>query len=204
MGGSWERTVRSAKFHLKRVMTDRNFTYEELSTVLCSVEGCMNSRPLMKLTDDPSDLTPLTPGHFLVGRPLNAVPDQDLTELKENTLSRWQLCQKVVQSFWKRWYNEYLTSLQQRSKWTTDHINAKAGECVLIKEDNAPPTTWKMGITEEVFPGKDGKIRVARVRTNKGTYDRPIVKLIPLGFGTLCQGRGDVGASTIEEDEGEK
>lgn len=93
-------------------------------------------------------------------------------------------------SFWDKWRQQYLVSLQQRAKWTTEHINAKIGECVLVKEDNIPPTVWRMGIIEKVFPGKDGKIRVSSVRTNKGTYERPVVKLVPLGFGNACQARG--------------
>lgn len=95
-GGIWESAVKGAKFHLKRVMNGRLLTYEELETVLCAVEACLNSRPLSKLNDDPSDLSPLTPGHFLIGRPLNAIVDPDLTELQENRLSHYQLCQKIV------------------------------------------------------------------------------------------------------------
>jgi hypothetical protein len=49
-----------------------------------------------------------------------------------------------------------------------------------LKEDNIPPLVWKTGIIEEVFPGQDGHVRVALVRTSRGHFKRPVVKLIPL------------------------
>ena len=143
------------------------------------------------MNDDPSELNPLTPGYFLIGRPINSVPDPDLTDLRENTLSRWQLCQTIIQSFWKRWSQEYLSSLQVRAKWTTTQENAKPGDIILIKEENLPPTKWRTRIIERVYPNKDRKIRMATVRTAKGNYDRPIVKQVPLIVDTTYQKGGE-------------
>ncbi|XP_014215174.1 uncharacterized protein LOC106644264 [Copidosoma floridanum] len=60
-GGIWESAVKSAKFYLKRVVGDQILTFVEFSTLLCSIESCLNSRPLCPLTDDPEDLYALTP-----------------------------------------------------------------------------------------------------------------------------------------------
>ncbi|CAL1677400.1 unnamed protein product [Lasius platythorax] len=94
-GGLWEAAVKSTKHYFRRVIGESKLTYEELSTFLAQVEACLNSRPLQALTDDPEDFSALTPGHFLIGTPLLAVPEPALTETKENTLSRWQLLQKM-------------------------------------------------------------------------------------------------------------
>ena len=50
-------------------------TYEELTTTLAQVEACLNSRPLTPLPEPSDALETLTPGHFLIGKPLTALPD---------------------------------------------------------------------------------------------------------------------------------
>lgn len=76
-GGLWEAAVRSAKGHLLKVLGELVVPFEDLCTLLVQVESCMNSRPLTPMSDDPSDLEPLTPGHFLIGAPLEQLPDHD-------------------------------------------------------------------------------------------------------------------------------
>lgn len=63
-GGLWESAIKSAKHHLKRVIGTNILTLAEFSTLTTQVEAVLNSRPLTPLSSDPSDLTPLTPGHF--------------------------------------------------------------------------------------------------------------------------------------------
>lgn len=74
-GGLWEAAVKSMKHHLRRVLGESTLTYEEMATLLTQVEACLNSRPLQALTDDPEDTAALTPGHFLIGSAINAVPE---------------------------------------------------------------------------------------------------------------------------------
>ncbi|XP_030751382.1 uncharacterized protein LOC115878912 [Sitophilus oryzae] len=118
-GGLWEAGVKSVKYHLKRIIRDTSLTYEDLSTVLVQIEGVLNSRPLSPLSSDPQDLTPLTQAHFLIGRPLTAVPEDDVSNILENRLSNYQRQQKMVQQFWNR---EYISNLQTRTKWFLNHL----------------------------------------------------------------------------------
>ncbi|XP_054721417.1 uncharacterized protein LOC129231194 [Uloborus diversus] len=180
MGGIWEAGIKSVKFHLKRIISNVILTYEELYTIIVQVEACLNSRPLSPLSSDPNDLSVLTPGHFLIGGPLNAVPETDFTSSKLNHLTRWQLTQRLLQHFWKRWSSEYVTRLQQRPKWFSRKPNLKVGDLVLVKNENLPPLKWRLGRISEVFPGKDGCVRVAAVKTSDGLLKRPIVKLCKL------------------------
>ena len=86
-GGLWEAAVKSAKYHLRRVIGDHTLTYEETATLLCQVEACLNSRPLTPMSDDPSDLTSLTPGHFLVGEPLISIPEPNCANMSVHGLT---------------------------------------------------------------------------------------------------------------------
>ncbi|XP_022834488.1 uncharacterized protein LOC111362158 [Spodoptera litura] len=176
-GGLWEAGVKSVKHHLKRVIGDSTLTFEELSTVLSQIEACLNSRPLSQGSSDPEDPVPLTPGHFLVGHPLVMVPDYNYESVTVSTLRRWQLVQRMVQHFWRRWKQEYLTNFFQRHKWNVRKPDCKIGDVVLIKEDILPPAKWLYGRIVELHPGRDNLTRVVTVRCKGSMIKRPISKL---------------------------
>ncbi|XP_011049569.1 PREDICTED: uncharacterized protein LOC105143178 [Acromyrmex echinatior] len=79
-------------------------------------EARLNSRPLTPISNDPADLTALTPGNFLIGTPLSAMPQRDLIDTPTNYLMRYQLLIKLQQHLWSRWSHEYLSQLQIRRK----------------------------------------------------------------------------------------
>ncbi|GBP93309.1 hypothetical protein EVAR_66542_1 [Eumeta japonica] len=78
-GGIWEAGIKSAKFHLKRIDGNFSLTFEELATLFTQIEAILNSRPSSPLSSEPTDLSPLTPGHFLLGRSLISVPSLSVT-----------------------------------------------------------------------------------------------------------------------------
>lgn len=80
--------MRSVNHHMRRVIGVHTVTFEEITTLLCNIESCLNSRPLTALTDSIDDYEPLTPGHFLISAPLTAIPEPSLLNLNENRLSR--------------------------------------------------------------------------------------------------------------------
>jgi hypothetical protein len=180
MGGLWESAVKSAKHHLKRVAGNALFSFEEMQTLLTQIEACLNSRPLTPLSSDPNDLNPLTPGHFLTGAPLNAIPEQDTTFTATNRLSRWQRVSQAQQHFWKRWSKEYLGHLQHRRKWKRSTPDVTINDLVIIREDNTPPVTWRMGRIIMTHPGTDGHVRVVTIKTAAGVLKRPITKVCVL------------------------
>lgn len=73
-GGLWESGIKSTKHHLKRVIGNNTLTFEELTTTLSQIEGCLNSRPISQISNNPDDPSPLPPGHFLIGEPLVLAP----------------------------------------------------------------------------------------------------------------------------------
>ncbi len=150
--------------------------------MLCQVECCLNSRPLVPLqshSDDGIDV--LTPGHFLIGRNLQALPEIDLTSKKLPLLRRWSLLQAISQHFWRRWSTEYLQQLQRFNKWRTPTANLQVDDIVLIKEDGLVSNShWPMGKIVRIYPGKDGHVRVVAIKTKTGTYKRPTAKIVRL------------------------
>ncbi|XP_071652185.1 uncharacterized protein [Temnothorax longispinosus] len=177
-GGLWEAAVKSAKFHMTRIVGKVHLTFEELQTVLCEIEAILNSRPLTQLSSDPNDLNYLTPDHFLIGTALNSFPCSDLSDVNENRLMRWQRVEQIRQHFWRRWSDEYLHSLQERSKWQSNTgIQLEPNQLVLIKQQNLAPLQWTPGRVQEVHPGSDNIARTATIKTSKSSFVRPLSRL---------------------------
>lgn len=176
--GLAEASVRSIKTHLKKTIGQVKLTYEEFSTVLRQIEACVNSRPLCAMSSDPNDLESITPGHFLIGSPLLAPPDESFLETNSNWLSRCM--QKITQVLWKRFQAEYLTQLQEKSKWFEEKNEPKVNELVLIREENVPPCQWPMARIVNVHKGDDNLTRVVTVKMKDKIFKRPITKIAPL------------------------
>ena len=170
--------MKGVKRHLKRIVSPVKLTFEEFSTVLTQEEACLNSRPLTPTTaPDDDGLTVLTPGHFLIGKPLVALPDPQLSYRSISLLKRWHLCQQLVRHFWERWQNEYLQTLNKYNKWRFPSRNVSVGDVVLVQETGTIPTKWPIARVIAVHPGTD---ELVTVRTPQGTYKRPVSKVAVL------------------------
>lgn len=180
MGGLHEAAVKSAKYHLKRAIGSHQLTFEQLTTLLVHVEGCLNSRPLLALTDDHTDYPALTASHFLIGEPIIAPLAMDYTYTPMNRLNHFRCLQKLGQEFWSRWSKEIVTSMMHRSKWYDKQPNMKVNDIVLIKSENTPPTKWPIGRITKTYPDHKGEVRIVDVLYNDTIVRRPIVKLVLL------------------------
>ena len=92
----------------------RSLTVAEFLSLCIRIEAILNSRPLTALSSDPSDYQALTPGHFLVGRPITA-PSEAEVSLNEGMVRHYKQIAALLQAFWKRWRLEYLTALHALS-----------------------------------------------------------------------------------------
>ncbi|XP_015608552.1 uncharacterized protein LOC107274207 [Cephus cinctus] len=179
-GGLWEAGVKSFKYHLRRVMGRALLGIDEFQTAVTQIEGCLNSRPLTPMSDNPEDVDVLTPGHFIMAGPPLVQPEPTLLHLSPGRLARWQLVQRLVQGFWRRWSSEYLSGLQQKQKWRTKQENMKLNNLVLIKEPNLPPARWRLASIINLHPGADGLVRVLTLQIATSVIQRPIVQVCPL------------------------
>ncbi|XP_062530828.1 uncharacterized protein LOC119630214 isoform X1 [Bombyx mori] len=177
--GLAEAAVKATKGHLKKLLSLTHLTYEEMSSCLCQIEAILNSRPLTPISSvRPLDLTALTPAHFLIGRPLTSVPHPQITDGNITRLERYQRVELIRQHFWKRFINEYISLLQQKSKWSTSTGSLIPGTLVLVKDRTLPALLWPLGRITKTYPGSDGITRVAEVKTRTGTVVR--------GFNSIC------------------
>ena len=87
------------------------------------------------------------------------------------------LLRALHHDFWQRWRKEYLSNLQTREKRKRDGAPIREGDVVLIVEDNVAPLQWPCGRIVKLIHGSDNIARVAVVKTVKGNYTKPIVKL---------------------------
>ncbi|XP_060665394.1 uncharacterized protein LOC132797656 [Drosophila nasuta] len=141
-GGLREAAVKSAKHHLYRSVGRSILNYDELRTLVCQIAAIINSRPLLSISESPDDLDVLTPAHLLFGGPPTVIFEPDLSTLDYNRLDGWQRVTQLQQVFWNRWREEYLTLLQQRSKWRTPDRRLQVNDVVLMKDENLPPFRW--------------------------------------------------------------
>ncbi|XP_044764422.1 uncharacterized protein LOC123320987 [Coccinella septempunctata] len=181
-GGLWEAGVKRMKYHLRSVTRNLILTFEQLDTLLIEIEAILNSRPLSPLSDSSHDLLPLKPQHFLIGRSSAYFQEPDLSHLSVNRMSLFQHLTQVKQHIWRRWSKEYVSELQQRTKWKSNHEALKVNSLVLLKEDNTPVMQWKLGRIEAIHTGADGVPRVASIRTQNGTVKRTFPRICPLPF----------------------
>ena len=75
---------------------------------------------------------------------------------------------------------EYLLSLRARPKWNQIVNGLKSGDVALVLDQDIPRGRWPLGRILEMYPGRDGHVRVAKVQCGAKTLVRPIHKLVPL------------------------
>ncbi|XP_073941239.1 uncharacterized protein [Choristoneura fumiferana] len=174
--GLAESSIKSAKLHLRRILGQTHLTFEELASLFAQIEAILNSRPLCPLSPSPNDFQPLTPAHFLIGRPLTSLPSPSFGDSNSSRLNRFQRLEELRNHFWRRWSNEFIAELQQRRKWRVKCRDLRIDDLVLIK-DETPPLYWRLGRVSKLFPGSDGIPRVADVKTARGTIRRALNRL---------------------------
>ena len=180
-GGVWESAVSCMKTLLMKSIGVQRLMTEEFYSILADVEATLNSRPLVPMDSAPTDgVQALTPGYFLIGRPLRALPEQTGLEKNVSAMKRWNLCQRLSAEFWIRWSREYLHLLHRYYKWKHPKRSVQKGDVVFLKDQKLFTRSWPLACVEETHPGKDGLVLVVSVRTEKGIYLRPTTKLVPL------------------------
>ncbi|XP_047992014.1 uncharacterized protein LOC125230827 isoform X2 [Leguminivora glycinivorella] len=179
MGGCWERLVKTVKTALLVTLKERAPREELLHTLLLEAEGLINSRPLTYVTEN-KEIESLTPSHFLIG---TSSPQQLPRVLEDGVFvakKEWQKVLRLSEYFWSRWLKEYLPLLRPRRSDGRQYRNLEINDIVLVVDPDLPRGVWPLGRILQVFPGRDGIVRVADVATKGGILRRPARKLARL------------------------
>ncbi|KAG5898284.1 hypothetical protein JTB14_008627 [Gonioctena quinquepunctata] len=94
-------------------------------------------------------------------------------------LGRWQIVQKIQQSFWLKWHrNTSILSFNDQN----GQIHLFLLEPGFGSSQRLPftPLKWHLARVVEEHGGIDGITRVVTVKTAKGTLKRPVTKVCPL------------------------
>ncbi len=169
------------KIGLRKLVSPHPLTWPELTTLLAEVEATLNSRPVAPLhADDLDESNVLTPGHFLIGRPLRAPPTKLPSTGKLSLLRRWNLVERLQADLWRHWSTSYLASCAARSKWLRPGTTLQEGDIVLVKDESLRSRSWPLAIITKLHSGDDGVSRVATLRCRGKTYQRPVHRLVHL------------------------
>ncbi|XP_052445918.1 uncharacterized protein LOC127987587 [Carassius gibelio] len=179
-GGCWEREIRSIKVALKVTLGAQTVTEEVLRTVLTEIEGILNSKPLGYTSSDISDIDPITPNCFIIGRRDASLPQVVYQDSGVLSRRRWRHSQLLADHFWRHFIKYYLPSLQVRQKWKSEKRNLQIGDIVMIVDSQLPRALWPVGKITEVHPGADDRVSSATVQVEKRMYTRPVPRLVKL------------------------
>ena len=70
-----------------------------------------------------------------------------------------------------------MPTLQERAKWMKPRRSLEIGDLVLIADESVHRGKWPLGKVVDVFRGKDGYVRSAKVQTSLTVLTRPVTKL---------------------------
>ncbi|UYV76242.1 hypothetical protein LAZ67_13003148 [Cordylochernes scorpioides] len=180
-GGWWERLVRLVKDLLRRTLGTNRVNYVQLETLICHVEAIINTRPLTYISETEDDLIPITPQMFIQNNFGSFDESHELSP--DNTRQHFRKLQQIKKELKERFHKEYLAMLVQKGN-ETEGRRFLPGEVVLIGRDDQKRIFWPLGRILELYPGKDGRERVARVRTATGEFVRPLKRLFSLELGS--------------------
>jgi len=177
-GGCFESIVKLVKKPLRVILEKYTPNKDQFLTLVLQAEQIVNSRPLLRVESNFDEV--ITPSHFWLGRsPMEIIPN--LNEAATNNIEKnWKFRNKIAQHFKKEFVKLYLSQLVPLNKWLQTNNKISLGDVVLIREKTISTYKWPMGRVVQIFPGKDGEIRVVKVKTKNVILTRPVNKLCVL------------------------
>ena len=160
---------------LNSLLKEQSLDDESFYTLMCEVEAIMNERPITKVSDDPNDMSALTPNHLLFLREYQNVPPGIIT--KDDTYRRkWKQIQYMATSSGVVGRKNTCQLFRNDRNGSTNKP-IQIGDLVLIANQNMPRGHWPKGLVIETYPDKKGIVRQVKLRTADGFLLRDVRKI---------------------------
>ena len=189
-GGVWECQIRSARSILASLLKNHGTSLkdESLHTLMTEVESVVNSQLItVEIISNQQNLTPISPSNLFTMKSSVIMPPPG-SFVRPDLYNRRQSrsVQHLADEFWSRWRKEFLSTLQTRSKWTTEKRNFKKNDILLIQTD-AARNSRPMGRILEINEDENNVVRSVKllIGEKRSSFtsrilERPISKLVLL------------------------
>ena len=157
--GAVEALIKSTKKALFLSIKNDRLSPSELLTIFTEVANVLNERPIGVRPSPDSFINILTPNNLLLGR--SSADNPGCYDSSVSLFSRINVVEKIVDVFWKHWVILYAPTLVRQTKWKSVQDDLKAGDIVLVLDQNALRGEYKIARVENVLPSHDGHIRSA-------------------------------------------
>ena len=169
---------------MKKTLENSVLCFNELQ-VLYEIELVLNSRPFGFVFDNDLEEI-LTPNHLLFERKLYTCNSSIQGNVEINLVlpKRVHHIQMLLNHFWSRWRNEYVTPLREYDKKykQTNKTKSSINDIVIVFEEKQPRNKWMLGRVVELINGYDGKTRGVKIMMGKTktVINRPVNKVYSL------------------------
>ena len=185
-GGIYERMIGSTRRVMEGMLTvlrKKTFDWETFVTMLAEASRIINNTPLWVTSWDSAEPSALSPADLLMIRDSNDGMQPPVFSEKDFLAyghRRYLRANYLVGCFWKRWQSDYLTTINQRSKWFRQKP-VEVGDIVLVIDNKVPRTSWPLAIITRAHVSADGVIRSVSLKTGGSVskiLERPISKTV--------------------------
>ena len=190
--GVAERSIRSARHTLLHsINTGALLDLHQLDTLFHQVAAIMNGRPIAVRVGAANQFHSISPSDILLGRsarkyvdPVDLEPWEEDDQVIIKVASKQQ---KILEAWWKAWFQQSFQDMVPRTKWTQEHRSVQVGDiCHMIYHNQKGSPHFRLGRIVATSPDDRGQVRSCSVelhhhdKRNDGrpTLNRPIKTVV--------------------------